>query len=451
MEAQSGYADFKGRLGWAMFDWANQPYFTVVTTFIFSVYFVNGFHDDPVVGQANLGWATAIGGFMIAIVSPVIGAIADKTGARKPWIALFAVIGALGAAGLWQAVPGAPDGPWLVMGFFIVAMVGFEYGVVFNNAMLPSLVPSHEMGRLSGFGWGLGYVGGIMALGIVQFGLIGNPDWFGLDPALREAERITGPLGGLWYLVFLTPLFLWTPDVPRTKTPLRQAVREGLETLSKTLRHLRDYRDIVRFLIARMIYADGLSAIFAFGGAYAAATFDWEIMTVGIFGIILTLVAAIGAFVGGWMDDRLGSKKTLQIAVSGLVFSVFGSISVTAGHALFIIPLPVPAPDAAPLTTMGELIYLGFGCIPGLCAGPTQAASRTMLGRMAPPHLMTEFFGLYALSGKATAFLAPLGIAIATTLFASQRAGLFVVLAFLAVGLYLLSTVQADGRATKQD
>lgn len=447
-------ASRSGQWSWAFFDWANQPYFTLITTFIFAPYFASGFVGDPVQGQALWGYTQSIAGLAIAVGSPLLGAIADQTGARKPWMIFFSLLFVIGASLLWFAMPGAPDGTGFVMAAIVCAALGMEFVLVFYNAMLPTLVPSERMGALSGFGWGIGYVGGLTALFFVLVFLVADVEsgktllgiapLFGLDPVLREADRFTGPLAALWYTLFSLPIFLLTPDVPRAKISAGNAVRQGLLQLRATLAKLPSYKNIGLFLIARMTYYDGLSAIFAFGGIYAAGTFGWGIATLGAFGIILSIFAAAGAFIGGWMDDRLGSKRTILIAVVGLIIGTVASVSITADTIFFVFDVVPRAPDAAPFSSIGEQVYLLAGVVIGISGGPAQAASRTFMARLAPASMMTEFFGLYALSGKATSFIAPFVIAVATTAAASQRAGLYVIVGFLVVGFLLLLPVSED-------
>ncbi|MEQ9146075.1 MAG: MFS transporter [Parvibaculaceae bacterium] len=443
-----------GQFSWAFFDWANQPYFTLITTFIFAPYFAAGFVGDPVRGQALWGYTQSIAGLSIALASPLLGAIADQTGARKPWLLFFSVIFVTGASLLWFALPGAPGGTGFIMAAVVAAALGMEFALVFYNAMLPSLVPARRMGALSGFGWGIGYVGGLGALFFVlafmvadaQSGrtMMGFEPLFGLDPVLREADRFTGPLAALWYTVFSLPLFLLTPDAARVRVGPRAAVAQGVAQLRSTLAKLPAFRNIGLFLVARMTYYDGLSAIFAFGGIYAAGTFGWEIQTLGVFGIILSVFAAVGAFLGGWMDDRVGSKRTILIAVAGLVAGTVASVSITADTVLFVIDVAPPVPGAAPFSSTAEQVYLLAGILIGISGGPAQAASRTLMARLAPPSMITEFFGLYALSGKATSFIAPFAIALATSAAASQRAGLYVIVGFLAAGFLLLLPVREE-------
>jgi MFS transporter, UMF1 family len=447
-------ASRSGQFSWAFFDWANQPYFTLITTFIFAPYFASGFVGDPVQGQVLWGYTQSLAGLGIAIASPLLGAVADQTGAKKPWLVFFSILFVAGSALLWNALPGAPDGPAFVMGAVVCAALGMEFALVFYNAMLPTLVPEKRMGVLSGFGWGIGYVGGLAALFFVLMFLvadvesgvtmIGIEPLFGLDPVMREAERFTGPLAALWYTLFSLPIFLLTPDAPRTRVKAGAAIRGGLAQLRSTVAKLGSYKNIGLFLVARMTYYDGLSAIFAFGGIYAAGTFGWEITTLALFGIVLSIFAAIGAFLGGWMDDRFGSKRTILVAVSGLVVGTLASVSITSDTIFFFFSVPPPVAGAGPFMSVGEQVYMLAGVLIGISGGPAQAASRTFMARLAPKEMMTEFFGLYALSGKATSFVAPFVIALATSAANSQRAGLFVVVVFLVVGFFLLLPVREE-------
>jgi MFS transporter, UMF1 family len=424
----------RAKLGWALFDWSTQPFYTLITTFLFAPYFTSVVVGDSVHGQALWGLGQGAAGAAVALLSPVLGAVADATGRRKPWIAGFAVVAVVAMAALWTARPGVAGVVTLTLVVVAVATVAVEFATVFNNAMMPSLVPQAALGRLSGFGWGLGYVGGLVALGLM-LGLFVLPDMpaFGLSRAAHEPERLVGPFSAVWLAVFILPLFRWTPDAPR-RMPLGSAVSTGLTTLGRTLGHLRRYRVILRFLVARMLYYDGLTAIFSFGGIYAAGLFHWGQTELGIFGIVIVVFAMAGAFIGGRLDDRLGSKATILISLAGLVLALLGILAIPGGQ----------AKSAGLFATGPERAMLGLAAVIGLCAGPAQAASRTLMARLAPPELMTEFFGLYALSGKATAFAAPLAVSLATSAFANQRAGLAVLVVFLVIGGLLLARVPPE-------
>jgi len=443
------------RFGWAMFDWANQPFFTLVTTFIFAPYFTAVVVGDPVRGQAMWGYTQTVAGVAIALMSPALGAIADADGQRKPWIAVFQTLCAFGCALLWFALPGQQEGLWLVLAAVVLATIGAEFSIVFNNALLPTLVPEERLGRLSGYAWALGYLGGLVALFFVllAFSLPAEP-LFGLDKAAHEHDRIVGPLSALWLVVFVLPMFLFTPDTPSSGLSRGQAVRRGLGRIAGTFRSLGSYRNIALFLAARMIFYDGLTAIFAFGGIYAAGIFGWSTTSLGIFGIVLTVFAAAGAAAGGVLDDRLGSKRTTVAAVAGLAVATLGVVSIATepmgdglrrDTVLFLLSYEVAVPPGAGLfATPTEWVFLVFGILVGVFGGPAQAASRTMLARLSPPQKLGEFYGLYALSGKATAFLAPFTVAVLTDAYDSQRAGLAAIVVFLIVGLLLFLPVREE-------
>jgi UMF1 family MFS transporter len=446
-------APFAGRLGWAMFDWANQPFFTVVTTFIFAPFFTSVIIADPVRGQAMWGYTQSVSGVIIAVLSPILGAMADAGGAKKPWILAFQVLTVIGCVALWWAVPAGASTVRLVLVAVILATIGAEFSIVFNNALLPTLVPPERMGRLSGFGWGMGYVGGLIALFAVLIasrpellGIATPPGeaMFGLDRASHELERLTGPASALWLAIFVIPMFAFTPDTARTGLRPLAAARIGIGRLVETLRRLRRYRNQLLYLLAFMVYNDGLAAVIAFGGVYAAGTFGWTTTELGIFGIVLTVFATGGCFAGGWLDDRIGSRRTVQIAIVGTIFATLGIMSV--GHADIFFGVAVAPHESgdALFSSAGEKVFLAFALLLGICMGPMQAASRTMIGRLAPPGMVTEFYGLFALSGRATTFMAPFLIGVFTQISASQRAALVVVLVFLVVGFALLWFVKAE-------
>ena len=442
----AGEASAAGKFGWAMFDWANQPYFTIITTFIFAPYFTSAVVGDAVQGQALWGYTQAIAGVTIAVMAPFLGAIADAGGARKPWIFVFSALCIVCTFALWWSVPGADAGVLaFTLAAIVLATIGIEFATVFNNAMLPNLVPDGRIGRLSGFAWGLGYIGGLVSLFIVLLGFsFPEQPLFGLDKLTHEHDRIVGPLSAIWFALFVIPMFVWTPDRAGSGLGAVEAARRGVATLLGTLRALPRYRNIALYLVARMFYYDGQTAIFAFGGIYAAGLFGWGTTQLGIFGIVILVFAALGCFVGGWLDDKLGSKTTIVLAVVGLIVSALGVVSVGDGKVFFFLEVGMPEPDGALFASTGERIFMVISVLLGIFGGPAQAASRTMLARLAPPEMSGEFFGLYALSGKATAFMAPLAIGILTDTFESQRIGISVVLPFLVLGLILFVGVKEE-------
>jgi UMF1 family MFS transporter len=270
----------------------------------------------------------------------------------------------------------------------------------------------------------MGYVAGIVALLLLLKGVIEpEPPPFGLDPANAEDIRIVGPIIAVWLVVFTLPLLLVVPDRPRGSLPMGTAVRQGLTELAATLRGLPKQGNVLRFLVARLIYNDGLNTLFAFGGVYAAGTFGMTTNEIIMFGVALNVTAGIGAFAFAWADDKVGSKPTILVALVGLL--VFGAVAL--------------------LATDKTLFWIaGLGV--GIFVGPAQSASRSLMARLAPPDKRTEMFGLYALTGKVTAFMGPFLFGTATWLFSSQRAGMATILVLLTVGGLLLLKVREPGR-----
>lgn len=439
-------ASGRGIWGWMLFDWAAQPFFTVVTTFIFGPYFVSRMASDPAMGQAAWGYGIAAAGLVIAVLSPVLGSIADQTGPRKPWIGFFAIIQISALCMLWFAAPGS--NLFLVVLFFSLASVAAEFSTVFNDSMMPRLIPKSEIGKISNIAWGLGYLGGMIALIFVVAFLASSPETgktiigatplFGLDPTLGEDARATGPLSALWYLVFILPMFLYTPDAVKG-IPVGPAVRQGLKELKATIAEVRQRGGIFRFLIARMLYQDGVNALLALGGAFAAAMFGWSITEIGIFGIILNVVAIFGCLVAARLDTSLGSKKMVMIALVLLTVATIGIVSTGPGYTLFG-AWQMPGADTGGLFgTPAEKAYVAFGLLIGVAFGPVQASSRSYMARSVTAAESGRYFGIYALAGRATSFAAPFTVATITALSGSPRLGMAAIILFFAAGMWMLA------------
>ena len=406
-------------VAWCLYDWANSAFPAVILTFVFAAYFAQGVAETPVIATGQWGLAITLSGLAIAILSPVFGAIADQNGRRKPWIALFSLICIVVTALLWFV---KPDPSYVVLALVCLAVgnFAFEFAFVFYNAMLNDLVPPDRLGRLSGWGWGAGYAGGLVCLVIVLVGFVSaDPPWFGIGKDAAANVRMAAPIAALWFAVFCWPLLVFTPDHPSRGVAPLTAVRDGLRTIRATLANLRHYRNIARYLLAHMIYTDGLNTLFAFGGLYAAGEFGMTLTEVIWFGIALNLTAGLGAAGFAWVDDWIGAKRTILIALIGLIFT---GIAILATH--------------------DKSVFWGLGMALGIFFGPAQAASRSLMARLAPPDMQAEMFGLHALSGKATAFVGPALFGWATVIFDTQRAGMASVLVFLALGGALLWTVR---------
>jgi UMF1 family MFS transporter len=439
-------------ISWIFFDWAAQPYFTLITTFVFAPYFATHVASDAASGQSLWGFATAAAGLLIAVMSPVLGAIADASGRRKPWIAAFGAMLVIGSSLMWFGKPGDPSVIPPLLFAYGLATIGAEFATVFNNAMMPTLVPPDRIGRLSGTGWATGYVGGILSLILVLGFLAANPETgrtlfglkplFGLDPVTHEGDRISGPLTGIWFIVFVLPMFLLTPDYPARRR-IGDAVREGLGGLKQTLTELPRQKSLATFLLANMIYTDALVSLFAFGGIYAAGTFGWNTIQIGSFGIILAIAGTFGAWLGGKLDDRLGPKRVIAGSMWLLLFAIVAILLVDKDR-IFFIPVDPPVPGGALFAASAERAYLLLGCLIGAAGGPLQAASRTLLIRMAPKDRIAQYFGLFALTGKVTSFVGPLLIGAITAVTASQKAGMAVLVLFFVAGLALLARVREN-------
>ena len=438
----------RGIWGWVMFDWAAQPFFTVVTTFVFGPYFVARLTDDPIAAQATWSNVATVSSIIIALFSPILGSIADQSGARKPWIAFFAAIKIVSLSFLWLAAPGSP----LILPIvcMILASIAAEFSIVFNDSMMPRLTNPQNVGRISNLAWGLGYLGGMVVLIAVVTLLAANPQTgvtiagikplFGLDPATGEDARITGPLAALWYLIFILPMFLLTPDAEKG-LPFAAAIRSGLGELKITLRELRHRPMLSRFLIARMLYQDGVNGVLILGGAFAAGMFGWATMEIGLFGILLNVVAIAGCFAAGRVDQRLGSRVTILISLVLLLAATLGIVSTEKGSTLFGLIRLSTADDGSIFATGAEKAYLLYGVLIGLAFGPVQASSRSYLARNITVAEAGRYFGIYALSGRATSFMATLSFSMATYMSGSAHIGMASLILFLGSGFLLLLRV----------
>lgn len=391
---------------------------------MFPAYFARQLAADVTLGTVQWGNTVGAAGLIVALSAPVLGAIADQGGRRKPWIGGFTLLCVLTTGALWFVRPhGDAVLPALLLAGF--ATVAAEFAVVFYNAMLPSLTCFERLGRWSGWAWGLGYAGGIGSLLVALFGFVREPSWFALPHADFEHVRATFVLVAIWYAVFALPLFLFTPDEPPQHKGLLQAARNGLAQFLDSVRRIRAYAPILRFLIARMAFIDAMATIFAFGGVYAAGAFGMDEQQVLMFGITLNVTAGVGAVGFAWVDDWVGSKRTILLSLVGLI-----------------------VPGALLLVVESHILFWILGMLLGVFVGPVQAASRSYLARTAPDHQRSQMFGLFAFSGKATAFLGPLLVGWMTGWFGSQRAGMSVIIVLLLIGFLIMLSMPAAGRRT---
>jgi len=412
--------DRRAVLAWATYDFANSAFSSLVLTFIFSTYFAKAIAPNEIAGTALWSRGLTISGLTVALLSPFMGALADRGGYRKTFLLILTAVAVIGTTVLYTVMPGQIMKALI---WFIIANIGVEMGMVFYNAFLPDIAPPQHIGRVSGYGWSFGYVGGLLAMLIAMIGLV-QPDqpWFGFSKENGENIRATNLLVAAWCAVFSIPIFVW---VREKKTASVERIGELFastwQQLKATALEIRRYRQIVRLLIAHIFYNDALLTIFSFGGIYAAGTFGFTFDEILIFGIVLNITAGLGAFALGFLDDKIGGKRTIQITNIAFIFSTL---------------LAVFAPN--------KLLFWIAGIIVGTFSGPNQAASRSLMGRFVPPNKENEFFGLYAFSGKATAFLGPLLLGILTETFQSQRVGISVVAGFFVIGALILRLVDEE-------
>jgi len=446
----------RGYISWAFGQGARDPYYILVVIYIFYPYFSNTVVGDPVRGQSLLGYTNAAAGFALALLGPLLGAIADKNGRRKPWIAGSVLCMVAGALLLWFALPGgAGIGIPVTVALLIAINIAFTINEIFHNAMLPGIAPVSRIGSISGIAFALGNVGGLLLMlfvlyafslpGTAAWAFIPDAPWWGIDQSASEHDRIVGPLAAAWMLAFTLPLLLFTPDGSGQRASMATAARAGLRDVVETLRRLKHYANIAIYLGARMFFIDGMVGVMTFGGVYASGTFGWNTTTLLIFGLCTSASAMAGAYLGGRIDDRVGSKHALQISVAFSSVILVLLTSFQSDQVLYFIPVSTEAVWSFPyFRSLPELLYLGTVQAFAVFFVTGLSSSRTLMARLAPPEMVTQFFGLFALSGTVTAFLAPLMVGTVTAYFQSQRAGFSSLAILMALGFFGLLFVREE-------
>lgn len=448
----------RGALSWALFEWARNPWVLLGTIYVFQPYLSNVVIGDPVRGQAMLaGWHT-MSGVIIALTAPFLGAATDRMGRRKPLLGVATGVLALAVVAMWWALPGDGGLPlWAIGAGIVVSGVAFVYTDVVHNAMLTRASPPGTLSHVSGLGLALGSAASVLLLVFVlfAFALPGQMDWpllpdaplFGLDPAQYEPSRIVTLLCAAWLIVFSIPIFLYTADLTTTGESFGAALKRGAGNVVRTILKLRDYRNVALFLVARMLYADGKTAILIFSGVYASGVMDWNLMEMLAYGIVLTVFAIGGGLGAGFLDEAVGVKRAVAIEIGATVLCLIAMVSMSPTTIFF---LPVEANVAvweSPLfSTAPELAYLGFAILIAIAITAAYASSRSLMAQLAPKGMEGEVFGLYALAGSATAWLAPALVAYFTTAYQGLRAGFASIALLLLAGFLLLLLVKPPPR-----
>ena len=396
-------------ISWSFYDFANQPYTTLIISFIYSAFFVN--YIAPNEQDGTFLWANAISitAICVALISPILGAFADNSGYRKFFLIFFTIICSIFTALLY--IPNSGD-VYLALLFVIISNIAFEMGTVFCNSYLKDLSTNQNVGKISGFAWGLGFVGGLLALFFVFI-------FFDLNKP--EDVKLINIFVGLWFLIFSMPTFFFLKDRKRQKIS-KENIFLSFQSLSQTFKEVYKYKRILNFLVARLFYNDGLVTIFALGGIYAIGTLDFSMQEVLILGVVLNVFAAIGSFLFGYLEDNIGVEKVINISLIILVFSTMLA---------FI----------APWTTFPKEVFWLAGVLIGTMVGPNQSCSRSYMSQLTPNNKKNEFFGFFALTGKATSFLGPLLFGLIAK-FHSQQYALLSIVVFFIIGLILFNRNQ---------
>ena len=440
--------------GWWFFDWASQPYHTLLVTFVFGPYFAGiavdyylaaGLDAGIADAKAQTIWANCmtIVGLIIAFGAPLLGAMADVSGRRIPWIFAFSVMYAVGSAALWFTLPDGSN-MWLMLSAFGLGFVGAEYALIFINSQLPDLGDNSDVGEISGSGFAFGYFGGLISLAVMLVlfveqangkTLIGIDPIFGLDASTRQGTRFVGPFTTGWFILFMIPYFLWVRD--DASVDRKGSVGEALSLLATSVSNLRHRISLANFLGSSMFYRDALNGLYSFGGVYARLVLEWDLIKIGVFGIVSGLAAAVFSWIGGKLDKKYGPKPVILSAIWALIF-VCTTIVLMDRTQIFGISLPEGS-------GLPDIIFFSCGILIGGMGGILQSASRTMMVRHTDPAAPVESFGLYGLSGRATAFVAPMLIGIATIMTGSARLGVSPIILLFILGLFLMRWVNSEG------
>ena len=404
-------------LNFALYDFANSAFTTIIITFIFSTYFAKQIAPNPVLGQSYWGWAIGTTGILVAIIGPILGSYADKKNFTEFFIKLFTIICISLTTLLWFS---KPSEEYLLFTLIIVALANFFYelSLIFYNSILKRISKTSDLGKSSGFSFALGYIGGILILIICIKIFIDNDVLpFGLSKENSENIRATSIVVAVWYLIFSIP-FLFS---------LKKKINNKIELSSDNIKKIKDLiwnnglNNLGKFLIARMLYADGLNAIIVMGGIFAVGVFNLEIKDLLILSILMNVTAFIGAIVGGYANDKFSSKSVIIFSLLGLIIS--------SSIILFV---------------KSQLFFLIFAAINGFFIGPIQSASRVFITKSIDENNQASGFGLFALSGKLTSFIGPLLVSTITYISSSQRIGFSSAIILLLIGLFILLKVKKN-------
>lgn len=438
----------KKALAWMFFDWATMPFFVLIMIFVFGPYFTQHVAQDPVTGQAIWGWTLGTASIVVAILAPFVGAIADASGRRKPMLLFFSALLVMGAALLFFARAGQASSIPLTLAAFIVALVGVRLATVLNNSQISQVAQGRGVGRVSGLGMALGSFGGLIIIGFALLFLIIDPQTgltlagynpiLGSEPDAHLGERMTGPIAAIWYLVFALPLFLIFKDPkPTPQMGVAKAMKLGLQRLREMLASLSERKSFSALLISVMFYRDGISAMYAFGGIYAAGVLGLSAIDVGIFGILAVAFGSMGGLVAAYLSHMFTAKSLVRTCCLVLLLACVTIASTTQNSFLFVFQIEQ--------SWVPSMIFYMLGAVGGASSNIVQAASRTLIVEQVEPSEITRAFGLYAVASRATSFVGPLSIGWATHIWGNQQIGILPVIILIGIGVIGLSWVKPKG------
>ena len=444
---------------WAWFQGTRDPYVVLIMIYVFAPYFVRDVVGDPVRGQILVAAAQKYAGWLVLLTVPLIGAAIDRTGPRKPWLAATVAIMVPAIAALWWVTPTGPLGIGAAVVIFAVVSLALAWSDMLHNALLLPAAGMARAGAASGAALALVNATSVATLAFVvwAFALPGKVTWgfipahplFGLDPATHQTDRIVAPIAAGLMLLGSIPLFAFVPDVAATGTRLGAAIRAGAGDLVALFREARGHRNALLYLGSVLLFTDGLTGILIFTGVYAAGAMGWGSLALLAYGLILSCFSVVGGVLAGVLDQTIGPKRALMLELVGVVASQLLSLGQTKTLLFF---QPFDASAHAPLwagpifRTAPDLALLGCGFLGAVSVTAAYASRRTMLTRVVPPDRIGVFFGLFAIAGSATSWLAPMLVEIATSVTHSQRAGLLPVSGLVLVGLVLLLFVKGGGK-----
>lgn len=409
--------NIKAIIAWCIYDWGLTAFPVIINTFVIATYFTSKIATNPILGTHQWGNAVALAGIITALFCPILGAVANTNGKLNHWLGAFTLLVIISSTLLWFAYPEVASVN-LTLACVVLGTIGVNVCMVFYNSMIVTLAPEDYWGRVSGWGWGLGYFGGLAVLIIALFCFVNSPPLW-LNASTFEQIRICGPLVGLWVLLFAIPLFFMVPEQAVSHFGLWYSFRTSFKNLSSTFKIMLRKKNIITFLIAQMIYIDGLNTLFAFGGIYAAGTFHMALKEILLLGIAMNIFAGIGSIALAWLDDCFGSKFTIYLSLALLSLSILGAVLVSS-----------------------KMVFCGLCCLFSLFVGPVQSSSRSLMTHIIPKEHATQLFGFYVFSGKVSTFIGPWVFGLLTYEFNSQRAGLASLLVFFVIGAFILRFVR---------